>query len=56
MFNLETLKQRLVPNCMDSIVTPPKLALTNPVESLTIPPVEPTSGQTGNRHCKNLLE
>jgi hypothetical protein len=30
-------------------VTPPKLALANPVESLAIHPVEPTSGQTGNR-------
>jgi hypothetical protein len=37
-------------------VTPPKLALANPVESLAIYPVEPTSSQTGNCPCKNLSE
>jgi hypothetical protein len=35
------------------IVTPPKLASTNPVESLAIHPVEPTCGQIGNRPYKN---
>jgi hypothetical protein len=30
--------------------------LANPVESLAIPPFEPTSGQAGNRPCKNLSE
>jgi hypothetical protein len=34
----------------------PKLALANLVESLAIFPVEPTSGQTSNRPCKNLSE
>jgi hypothetical protein len=37
-------------------VMPPKLALANLVESLAIHRVEPTSGQTGNRPCKNLSE
>jgi hypothetical protein len=41
---------------IDLGVTPPKLVLTNPVESLAIHPVEPTSGQTGNRPCKILTE
>jgi hypothetical protein len=36
-----------------SIVTPPNLALANPVESLAIHPVEPTCGQMGNRPYKN---
>jgi hypothetical protein len=35
------------------IVTPPKLALANPVESLAIYQVEPTCGQIGNRPYKN---
>jgi hypothetical protein len=36
---------------MLEIVTPPKLALANPVESLAIHPIEPMSGQTGHRPC-----
>jgi hypothetical protein len=34
-------------------VTPPKLALANPVESLTIYQVEPAYGKIGNRPYKN---
>jgi hypothetical protein len=34
-------------------VTPPKLALANPVESLAIYKIEPTCGQIGNRPYKN---
>jgi hypothetical protein len=35
------------------VVTPLKLALTNPVEPLAIHPVEPMCGQIGNRPYKN---
>jgi hypothetical protein len=48
------LKKENYEKCM--VVTPPKLALTNPMESLAIHSVEPTRGQTGNHPCKNLSE
>jgi hypothetical protein len=39
---------------MSSIVTPPKLASANPVESLANHPVKPTCDQMGNYPCKNV--
>jgi hypothetical protein len=35
-------------------VTPPKLTLDNPVESLAIHPVEPTCDHMGNHPYKNV--
>jgi hypothetical protein len=38
----------------DHSVTPLKLALTNPVESLAIYPFKPTCDQKGNHHYKTV--
>jgi hypothetical protein len=41
--------------CVCVCVTPPKLALANPVESLAIYQVELTCGQIGNRPYKKTV-
>jgi hypothetical protein len=51
-FSDEVNKRRVMEGRMWSFVTPPKLALANPVESLAIHPFKPTCDQTGNHPYK----
>jgi hypothetical protein len=44
---------RTSPRIKEELVTPPKLALANPMELLAIHPVKPTCGQIGNYPHKN---
>jgi hypothetical protein len=46
------LRVRLLYYLWSMAVIPPKLTLTNPVESLAIHPVEPTYDQMGNHPYK----
>jgi hypothetical protein len=49
------LRSILMMMVMMTIVTSPKLALANPMESLATHPIEPTCDQLSNHPCKKKV-